>query len=133
MNDKRILASPQLYLGPNRWGGYDIICNSANDNLGDGICKFHVTDELISEGREMQMGFDSSFVKINIVSYHHVMNIFNIAGEKMCEIGYRNGSPLERDIEKGDYLYCLGDFIHIKDKSDLTKKCWEESFLLRWN
>ena len=128
MNDKRILASPQLYLGPNRWGGYDIICNSADDNLGDGICKFHVTDELISEGREMQMGFDSSFVKINIVSYHHVMNIFNIAGEKMCEIGYRNGSRLERDVEKGDYLYCLGDFIHIKDKSDLTKKCWEESF-----
>ena len=117
-----------FYLGPNRWGGYDIICNSTEDNLGHGVCKFHVTDELISEGREMQMSFDSSFVLIDIISYHHMMNIFTIAGEKMCELGERNGSPLERDIRKGDHLYYLGDFIHIKDKSDLTKKCWEESF-----
>ena len=117
-----------LYLGPNKWGGFDIISNEPDESIGEGTCKFHVTDELISEGKGMKMIIDSTYVKIDVSILHHVLNIFNRAGERICELGYKYGEPLNSDIKAGDYLFCIGDYIYIKDLSELTKKCWEESF-----
>ncbi len=103
----------EYYLGPNDQNGYTIVEHINRRFPYEGRCAFTVCKYGISDGEGAPIRYDDTYVEIEEVVRKHAMRMFRDVERELVLIGNEGSTPIEGNVNAGDYLFSRGEYYHV--------------------